>query len=743
MIWTICYKGFRFLYKNQFLAILVFAGYSFSCGFASVNQVLPDSISSLWLRYKRAGDDSSRILCLSRLAFLYNDYLNEKQKADTLSEIAIRIAEMSMRPGLLMLAYNSYIESADNEIYYKKSLTYANKALQACRITDNLPMQWRTQRNLALVYLAQYNINSAIMSSNEALTIANVLKNEALVAESYLLIGKCYENKNQLNDAIRNYLIARERAEKTGDPTLLIKCFAQLSRFYNDIKFFEDAIKTKQEEHEILVTLKPVDSTALMWIQYEMQLVYVRQKSGLNEQSVRNIIDFAIRTHNNRLKSWEFGLYRKHLLESDEVETLYNFYNRAYPGEFKGMYQADPEMFYRLSAYFQELEHKPDSADYYFKKTENLVINDPRNIYQANFYNRYGQFLIRQGRKREAIGKFTLSYNLSNSDAYHGKFEYMLTAARHLEKLYREVGDFRNAWLYASLTLRISDSISVISKTDQIMAEAVKREREQKEKAAEEDALKIRQGKNELNMMAGGVVFFIIVSLLIYRNFHNQKRLNKLLDESKKESDLLLLNILPHETAEELKATGKAVAKKFEEVTVMFTDFKDFTQASELMSAEQLVNEIHFYFSEFDRVISAHNLEKIKIIGDSYMCAGGLPAPNETHAYDIVEAALELQEFMIRQKVEREARGEPFFELRIGIHTGPVVAGIVGTMKFAYDIWGDTVNTASRMENCGEPNKVNISGVTYERVKDRFKCTYRGKVKAKHKGEIDMYFVGG
>ena len=125
------------------------------------------------------------------------------------------------------------------------------------------------------------------------------------------------------------------------------------------------------------------------------------------------------------------------------------------------------------------------------------------------------------------------------------------------------------------------------------------------------------------------------------------------------------------------------------------------------------------------------------------MCAGGLPAPNETHAYDIVEAALELQEFMIRQKVEREARGEPFFELRIGIHTGPVVAGIVGTKKFAYDIWGDTVNTASRMENCGEPNKVNISGVTFERVKDRFKCTHRGKVKAKHKGEIDMYFVGG
>jgi class 3 adenylate cyclase len=263
-----------------------------------------------------------------------------------------------------------------------------------------------------------------------------------------------------------------------------------------------------------------------------------------------------------------------------------------------------------------------------------------------------------------------------------------------------------------------------------------------KEKEAEEDRLKIRQGKTRLNMMAGGVVFFIILSLLIYRNFRNQKRLNRLLDDSKRQSDELLLNILPHETAEELKTTGKAVAKRFDEVTVMFTDFKDFTQASELMTAEELVHEINFYFSEFDRIISQHNLEKIKIIGDSYMCAGGLPVPNATHAYDVVEAALELQEFMVTQKIERSGRGASFFELRIGIHTGPVVAGIVGIKKFAYDIWGDTVNTASRMENSGEPNRVNISGATYDKIKDRFKCTHRGKIKAKHKGEIDMYFVG-
>jgi adenylate cyclase len=160
------------------------------------------------------------------------------------------------------------------------------------------------------------------------------------------------------------------------------------------------------------------------------------------------------------------------------------------------------------------------------------------------------------------------------------------------------------------------------------------------------------------------------------------------------------------------------------------------------MLADELVEEIHFYFSEFDRIISRYPIEKIKTIGDSYMCAGGLPLCNDTHAVDVVNAALEFQEFMEVQKVLRPSIGKHGFELRIGIHTGPVVSGIVGTRKFAYDIWGDTVNTASRMETSGEPGKVNISGATFEKVKDHFICLYRGKIQAKNKGSIDMYFAG-
>jgi len=145
----------------------------------------------------------------------------------------------------------------------------------------------------------------------------------------------------------------------------------------------------------------------------------------------------------------------------------------------------------------------------------------------------------------------------------------------------------------------------------------------------------------------------------------------------------------------------------------------------------------------FDQVMNKYNIEKIKTIGDSYMCAGGLPEENSTNPVDVVMAALEIQEFMLQKKKEKEKTDELFFECRLGIHTGPVIAGIVGTKKFAYDIWGDTVNVASRMESGGQVGKVNISGSTYKLVKDHFNCSYRGKIAAKNKGDVDMYFVDG
>ena len=236
------------------------------------------------------------------------------------------------------------------------------------------------------------------------------------------------------------------------------------------------------------------------------------------------------------------------------------------------------------------------------------------------------------------------------------------------------------------------------------------------------------------NIFMGGCSLLLIFSGVFFVQRNKIKKGKKLSDE-------LLLNILPHSIAEELKSKGNAESKLIDEVTVLFTDFKGFTQLSEQFTPQELVAEINECFSAFDQIMIKHNVEKIKTIGDSYMAAGGLPSSNNTHAEDVIRAALEIQQFMAGYKKAREEAGKLFFEIRIGIHSGPVVAGIVGIRKFAYDIWGDTVNTASRMESSGEVGKVNVSESTYNLTQDLFSYTYRGQIAAKGKGEISMYFV--
>ncbi len=217
----------------------------------------------------------------------------------------------------------------------------------------------------------------------------------------------------------------------------------------------------------------------------------------------------------------------------------------------------------------------------------------------------------------------------------------------------------------------------------------------------------------------------------------------KLIEEEKEKTEKLLLNILPEETVEELKSKGKATARQYRLCSIMFTDFKSFTKIAEEMNPQALVAELDRYFIEFDGIIQKYDIEKIKTIGDAYMCAGGIPIRNKSNPIDIVLAGLEIQHYMKVVHKEKIEKGEKPWGLRIGIHTGEIIAGVVGIKRFAYDIWGDSVNIASRIEEASEVGKVNISGATFYLVKEFFECEYRGKVKAKNKGNIDMYFVHG
>lgn len=213
------------------------------------------------------------------------------------------------------------------------------------------------------------------------------------------------------------------------------------------------------------------------------------------------------------------------------------------------------------------------------------------------------------------------------------------------------------------------------------------------------------------------------------------------LNEEKQKSDELLLNILPEEVASELKQFGKSKARIHNDLTILFTDFVNFTQFAEGLTPEELVHEIDYCFRAFDEIVTKHKLEKIKTIGDAYMCAGGLGGDEDIQVQQAIRAALEMRDFVAAYIFRQRLEGKKAMQIRIGIHHGPGVAGVVGFKKFAFDIWGDTVNIASRLEHASDPGKINVSGIVYELCKDQFDFDYRGEIEAKNKGMIPMYFV--
>lgn len=470
--------------------------------------------NQLWKDYQNSENDSLRIEKLSELAFFHFDYLGDGHLADSLSELAIQIAESSHRPEMLFLACTRYVESNDLHANYQKALKYAQKAEQISATLNSTEASFRATKNLTNVYLSGYQYDKALESGYKSLAVATTAENAVQKAESYLNIGRSLEGKNQMVEAFRNYINASSIAEKTNIRALLISTYACLSDFYNFNKLYGKAARYKLMQRDLLAKQQPVDSIAVMWIEYDLQVIDINSNDNrLTEHNVMKVIDFARRKGHKRMMEYQIALYRTHLIEANRIGELKNFYQKQIPYDWSLLASEKPALYYRLKAFFSEEEKQMDSAHYYFDKAEELMQDDANMILSSKFYNRFGQFLMRHGHEKEALVKFSKSFELAEKASY---FEYMMVASENLEAIYAGSNDYKNAYHYASVNKVLADSIRNLSRKEQIVVLEIDHETRQRERLAvqEREETNRRHNLQYMAMIIGIFSVFIILIML-------------------------------------------------------------------------------------------------------------------------------------------------------------------------------------------------------------------------------------
>lgn len=556
-----------------------------------------------------------------------------------------------------------------------------------------------------VLYWYKGEYDTALFYFEQSLKLRNQIQDLPGISESHNGIGTIYYQQGNYPLSLKHFLASLKIREQLGDKKLQAGSYNNIGLIYNNQGNKEMAMKM-----------------------YKKSLA-LREETGDRAEYISSHINignlyFDLGNYPEALKHHTLAL--EIAREQGNKKSIGDAYNNIGNNLKKqGKYEE------ALKNFFASLEIRKEQNEKYGISYSQINIGEV--------------YLIQ---KKYAEARKVLNQALNTAKEL-GDVQSIMLSELQLSRLDSATGDFKSALAHYKSYIINQDSLVNLETTQKITAQQLqfeydkkeaqaKANQEKKDEKAREETRKQKMVRNGL--LAGfGVVLLFATVVLRQRNRISREK--KISEEEKKRSEELLLNILPAEVAEEIKTTGRAKAKAFTMVTVMFTDFKDFTHLSERISSELLVDEINTCFSAFDTILQKHRIEKIKTIGDAYLCVGGLPVSNFTHASDMLEAAFEIREFMETRRKEKESRGETAFELRIGIHTGPVVAGVVGLKKYAYDIWGDTVNVAARMEQHSEAGKINISGSTYELVKEKCLCHYRGKIEAKNKGEIDMYFA--
>ena len=622
----------------------------------------------------------------NKIDSLENELKKHEASKKESGDFATSLYDTSLAKNLIQLSQAYWGNNPD------KAMDYAKQALTLSEQIGYKKGIGNAYNSMGTVYSMKGDKISSLDVFKKSLKIREEMGDKKGMAGSYNNIGIIYGDQGFYPEALKQYFAALKINEETGNKLWQAYNLGNIGTNYRSQGNFEEALKYHLAALKIEEELadSPTIARSLgniggiycdFFMDYPRALVYFQQALTINERR-GNLNDIAR----------DYSYFGKVYENLRDYTKAFVYYQKAIK-------------------IWEEIGNKEEVSGMYI----NLAI-----IYtKEKKYKEASQYLN---------NSFAISKEMNN-------LEHFMYYYNYYSQLDSSQGNFEQAFAKYKLFVIYRDSLVNYENTKKTLQLQMQYDFDKKESLAKaEQEKKDTVQKLTRNILIGGLAVVLIFAFIFL-----SQRIK--ISKGKKKSDELLLNILPAEVAEELKLNGNSKTKTFSMVSVMFTDFKDFTQISQRLSAELVVAELHDCFSAFDSILQKHKVEKIKTIGDAYMCVSGLPALSQTHAFDLVNAAFEFMDFMIRRKKEKEAKGEFSFELRIGINTGPVVAGIVWIKKISYDIWGGTVNLAARMEQNSESGRINISGSTFELVKDKFTCTHRGKISAKGKGEIDMYFV--
>ncbi len=697
-----------------------------------------DSLVQLERTYLR--EDSVRAKLLTDIARRYSA-INPEIGIDY-AEKGIRLGEKLPDKKFLAGAFSAMGTNRLSQPDYPAALSYYQKALEINERIGNLQGSGNNYNNIGLVYYSILDYPRALENYQKTLRINERTNNKTGVGNSLGNIGNIYNELRDYPKAVEYYEKALAISESSGNVPNVAGNLVNLGNVYTQLLDYPKALEYKQRAlkiHEQLgnpsriannlgnignVYFKLSDYPAT--IQYHERALTISEKINDKKGAASNYAVIGKVYYQQKKYAQAVEYETKALTLANSVGSLSTASEALL--NLSQIYQDTKNFDSAYIAYrgYILLKDSINSAEKQQEITKKILQfefgkkEDSLRQHQIITESKLEQQTLLAAKQQQELELKQVAINLSNKEKELQHLAYLKSQA--------------DLQFEQSLTREKEEQLSLAEKEKTLQATQVSLQQTQLQLKDKELQTRKTQGL----FYVAGLILLSLLSFFIFRNFLNQQKSNRVIRVEKQKSDDLLLNILPAEVASELKENGRAMARQFDDVTVLFTDFVDFTKISESLSPQDLVSELHLNFKAFDEIMERHGLEKIKTIGDAYMAVAGLPVPHPDHAHRAALAALDIQSFVqARQKTVAQP-----FQIRIGIHSGPVVAGIVGVKKFAYDIWGDTVNTAARMESSSEPGKINMSGATYALLKDSFPCVYRGKIEAKNKGEVDMYFLG-